>query len=489
MKRTAVIDIGSNSVRLVIYRLVRSAAIPHFNEKVMAGLGRGLSETGALSEEGRETAIAALQRFRAILTALDIQDLRPVATAAVRVAEDGAEFVEAAEDILQVPINVLSGKDEARFSSAGVIFGTYEASGVVGDLGGSSLELSRISGGSSSGGETHLLGPLSFPVDASTAERRKKIRKKLSKSSIVGKSPGGVFYAVGGAWRAIAKLHIDMLDYPLSILHGYELPAREVMQFARQVIVGSPVMMSRIRDLSGRVPEQVLHAALVLEQVFEIGEFEQLFVSANGVREGVLAEAKLEPVGDPLIDGIAATRHLDQTQYAFGDELYRFVRPALPPAADLFGYAENQERIDRAACMLADSGARLHPDHRADLAYDLALRGAYTGATHAQRAFVALAVGCRYYKSFRRPLTDRILMPQENADRARQLGALMRLGGVFSGRSAPILKSASLKRDGGCLTMRIDKKSASMVSETVRKRLNQAARHLKLDAAVEIGKR
>ena len=488
MKRSAVIDIGSNSVRLVIYRLVRSAALPHFNEKVLAGLGRGLTETQKLSKEGRKLALAALRRYQAILSALGVTEVRAVATAAVRVAKDGDDFVKEAESILGLPIIVLSGIDEAKLSALGVIAGTFRAEGVVGDLGGSSLEFSRIHGGKHEGGETHLLGPLSLDPDMKVRDRRKWVRAALKKSPIIKSKPGGVFYAVGGAWRAFAKLHIQMQEYPLQALHGYRLDAREVAQFARQTIVSSSVMRAHIHSATGRSPENIAHAAIVLEQVFDIGNFEQLYVSAHGVREGVLAEADLAEDGDPLIDGIAATAHLDETQYAFGDALHKFVRPVLPMDRDLFGYSEKQERIDRAACMLADSGARLHPDHRADLAYDLALRGAYTGATHAQRAFIALAVGCRYYKSFRRPDRDRVLMPQTRADRARQLGALMRLGGVFSGRSAPLLEFASLQHTRGKLVLNVEESRAAMVSETVRKRLAQAADRLKLGHKINITK-
>ena len=489
MNRCAVIDIGSNSVRLVIYRLVRSAAVPHFNEKVLAGLGRGVTDTGHLSKEGRKLAFSALRRYAAIVSALGIKSVHVVATAAVRVAEDGDEFVKEAETILGQSVRVLSGMDEARLSSLGVIAGTYAANGIVGDLGGSSLELSSIQSGHTSDGETHLLGPLSIDPKMASDDRRKWVRAALKQSPLVKARPGGVFYAVGGAWRAFAKLHIQMQDYPLQTLHGYRLEAREVLQFARHTIVGSPVMRSHIRSSTGRSPQNITHAAVVLEQLFDLGRFEQMYVSANGVREGVLVDTDLPDEGDPLIDGIAASAHLDETQYAFGDALHQFVRPALPLDGDLFGESEKQERIDRAACMLADSGARLHPDHRADLAYDLTLRGAYTGATHAQRAFMALAVGCRYYKSFRRPEQDRVLMPQTRADRARQLGALMRLGGVFSGRSAPLLKFASLKRTEKSLILYVDESRSAMVSETVEKRLAQAAQRFKLGHKIILKKR
>lgn len=486
MNRKAVIDIGSNSVRLVVYRIVRSAAIPHFNEKVLAGLGRGLTETGKLSEKGRSSALEALKRYRAIITALDVEEISVIATAAVREAEDGAEFVSEAEEILEFPVRVLSGQDEAQLSARGVLFGTFDANGIAGDLGGSSLEFCRVGESSVIGGETHMLGPLSFDASTQISEREQRVAASLQSSELISAAPGGVFYAVGGAWRAMAKLHIHLEGYPLAILHGYRIAARDVEQFTRRIILGSAHMQSQIREITGRAPQAIKHAALVLQKVFQIGGFEQLYISSNGVREGVLTETVLRAAGDPLIDGIAATAHLDETQYAFGDALHRFVKPALPLDGDLFGLSQHGERIDRAACMLADSGARLHPDHRADIAYDLTLRGAYAGATHSQRAYMALAVGCRYYKSFRRPLADRVMMPQKRADRARQLGALMRLGAVFSGRTAENVNFASLQRNGNQLVLSVEPSHSAMVSSTVHKRLAQAAQHLYLEPQIEI---
>ncbi|MEQ9315278.1 MAG: hypothetical protein RLN72_05455 [Henriciella sp.] len=95
-EKSAVVDIGSNSVRLVIYEVTGSAALPYFNEKVLAGLGRGLPETGKLSPEGVSQALAALRRYRAILTGLGVKRVIAVATAAVREAEDGSEFARLA---------------------------------------------------------------------------------------------------------------------------------------------------------------------------------------------------------------------------------------------------------------------------------------------------------------------------------------------------------------------------------------------------------
>jgi len=483
-RRTAVIDIGSNSVRLVIYRRVGTAMLPHFNEKVMAGLGKGLNETGHLSTKGYVAAIGALKRYTAILQALGVSDVQCVATAAVREAEDGPKFGNEANKILGVPVRVLSGADEARLSCLGVMAGIHEPRGVMGDLGGSSLEFCQITGKKPKKGETHKLGPFNFQ-DLSEAESRKIIRKSLKSSGVLGAN-GGRFYAVGGAWRALAKMHMTLGDYPLHALHGHRMSALEVENIIQSIETGGEGLHARIKSVTGRRGWAVAHAARVLKEIFDLGGFEEMVVSAYGVREGVLAEIG-GGEGDPLIDGISASAHLDETQYAFGAALHRFVRDVLTEPAQLFEVDRPQARIDLAACMLADSGARLHPDHRADLAYELALRGPYATASHAERAFIAMAVGCRYYKRFKRPALHRVLMPQPMADRARILGALMRLGGVFSGRSAPNLEFASLQKSDSMLTMHVQAGAEAMVSETVRTRLAKSASLMGLEPEIVIG--
>jgi exopolyphosphatase / guanosine-5'-triphosphate,3'-diphosphate pyrophosphatase len=162
-----VIDIGSNSVRLVVYEGISRSPTPIFNEKVLCGLGREVSTKGKLNPDAVESAIAALKRFRALCDVLEVGDLRVVATAAVREAKDGAAFIREAEKACRTSIEVLSGKREARLAALGVIASVYRPDGVAGDLGGGSLELVEVRGDEIGIGVTLPFGGLALADIAS----------------------------------------------------------------------------------------------------------------------------------------------------------------------------------------------------------------------------------------------------------------------------------------------------------------------------------
>lgn len=490
--KSAVVDIGSNSVRLVIYELTGSAALPYFNEKVLAGLGRGLPETGRLSPEGVKQALGALRRYRAILKGMGVREVIAVATAAVREAEDGADFARLAATELGAKLQILSGSDEGRLSALGVRVGFDQPDGIVGDLGGSSLEFHRITPAGQEGlGETHPLGPfsLTMPADARPADRRKAIRKVLKNSELL-KTDARRLYAVGGSWRALASVHIDLTAYPLGVLHGYRMNGQAIRHVTREILSTQrdKDMAARISALVGRRYDTILHAALVLDEVFDMGGFKEVVISANGLRDGVLFDQRGKtlfhtpdvPAGDPLIDGILAYLRLDQQQYAFGEALYDFIQPVLPRSAA-------RERIFRAACLTADCGARYHPDHRADMAYFLILRSPVRCLTHEDRVLLAHAIGARYTHKFQRPREFTRLGRESDEGLARILGAAMRLGAIYSGRSALLLQQVRLRTTKSKLILEVRTGHEDMISATVEKRLSQLATFMDLDAQVSVG--
>lgn len=492
-QKSAVVDIGSNSVRLVIYEVTGAAALPYFNEKVLAGLGRGLPETGKLSPEGVTQALAALRRYRAILKGLDVTEVIAVATAAVREAEDGQDFARLAAAELGSPLRILSGADEGRLSSLGVQVGFDQAEGIVGDLGGSSLEFHSISpGGSHREGETHPLGPfsLSFTSEQKPAERRKAIRKVLKSSALLQEGARRL-YAVGGSWRAIASVHIELTAYPLGVLHGYRMNGQAVRHVVREILSTQrdKDMAQRISTIVGRRYDALLHAALVLDEVFDMGGFKEVVISANGLRDGVLFDQQGEslfgamekPSGDPMRDGLVAYLRLDQGQFEFSQALYRFVKPILPRTAA-------RERIFRAACLAADCGGRYHPDHRADMAYYLLLRAPVPCLSHEDRVLLAHATGLRYTHKFQRPKQFARLGRESDEQVARILGAAMRLGAVYSGRSAALLSKANLKATKSKLLMEVAPDCEDMVSATVQKRFSQLATFMDLDGQISLDK-
>lgn len=487
--KVAIIDIGSNSVRMVIYGIHGSAALPYFNERSMPGLGRGLGDTGQMADDRMRDALITLRRFKAILTGLGVSEMHATATAAVRRASNGPQFARDVEIILGKPLRILSGADEAKLAALGVAAGLYKPVGLVGDLGGSSLELISIGGAPLTAGETFQLGPLA--LDSGEKFREKAIRKtvttKLANSSQL-KGGHKVFYAVGGAWRAIAKFHMQLYDYPLHVLNGYTIRTKDLRKTLKAVIQSndSPAIRAQLETISKRRAPYLPYAAVVMDEVLRLGDIPEVVVSSNGLREGVLQDSLGFADGDPLLNGAASYARLSAPQLAFSQKLYDFVAPALAPEPDLFGSMNADERIDRAACLLADAGGLFHPDHRAEMAFYNALRAPYVAVTHAERCFIAHAVGTRYSRKFRLPeaYQGRIDTPQRL--RARQLGACMRLGAVFSGRSAEVLSTARLRRDKQELVLQINGTSEAMISYAVEKRLSQAADNFSLKPKVEL---
>lgn len=481
----AVIDIGSNSIRLVTYRVEGRAIWTIFNEKVLAGLGRDLPETRRLWPEGVTLARAALKRFRAVLDALEPQAVHVAATAAVREADDGPEFVRQVKAETGFEVRVLSGKEEARLSSLGVTAGIPGATGVAGDLGGFSLELVRMEKGRPAEGATLPLGPFALNLDKGfdALVVRKEVARRMEATG--GVLPHGeTLYAVGGAWRNLALLQMRLTDYPLRIVHEYEMSARDALDACRFIASQSRSSLERIEGLSKKRAEAMPYAAVVLEALIERLDLKRVVVSAWGLREGLLYDAMPPDVQalDPLIEGCATLggRH-DQAE-TLGATLEAWIGPVFGQLEPLFSDGRDAV-LTSAACRLADFGARLHPDHRADLVFDQVLRAPVPGMNHMERAFLATAAFARYTAANVSPgqgLAARLL-GAERLQRARALGAATRLGCDLSGRSAPLLRRSRLALEGDRLVLSADAGGADLLlGEQTGKRAGALAQALGL---------
>src|SRR5437764_29191 len=286
----AVVDIGSNSVRLVVYEGLTRSPTPIFNEKVLAGLGREVQTRRLLSADGIDKARAALRRFRALCERLEVASRWVIATAACREAKNGAAFVAEAERVFGSPIDVLSGKREAELSALGVVSGFHNPDGIVGDLGGGSLELTDLQRHRVRPGVTLPLGGLALQDSASKSIKKaeKIVRAALEDARLLGSGKGRPFYAIGGTWRALARLHMSQTGYPLHVMHGYVIPAREALEFSRLVARVDPEMLSRIEMVNEARRPLLAYAALVLEHVVRIARPRDIVISALSVRERLL---------------------------------------------------------------------------------------------------------------------------------------------------------------------------------------------------------
>ncbi len=479
VRDAAVIDVGSNSVRLVIYRLEGRAIWSIYNEKVLAGLGRDLAETGKLSPDGVEEALQALRRFSALLEGMPNVQVFTAATAAVREASDGRAFLQRVEREIGLKLQVITGAQEARYAAMGVLAGQPDAQGVVGDLGGASLELIRL-GGTTRDAISLPLGPFSVPGSSShfdADQLKDSIGEVLAPHAKRFRAQD--LHAVGGAWRNLALFQMRMSNYPLEVLHQYEIGSRDALAVARFVSRQSHESLSRIPGLSRKRVETLPYAAVLLEALIEHLGLEKLTLSAFGLREGLLFEGMdaAMQAQDPLVEGCAALAGRAGIDTGFGPALAAWLTPvfsALPPAF------EREPLLTAAACQLADLGAQLHPDHRADLVFAQVLRAPIPGQTHAERAFIATAAYARYTSQFEPPEPEVIsrLLSAERVARARALGAAIRLGCDLSSRNAQLLGHSSLSVRGSVLTLGVAHGHADLLlgEQTLRRATTLAVR-------------
>lgn len=476
-RRVGVIDVGSNSVRLVVYDVRGRAMQPRFNEKVLAGLGKGLSSSGKLNKDGTDVAIGALSRFASITRAQQVETLHAFATAAVRESSDGKDFVDRVRKETGIALRVLPGGEEARYAAQGVLAGSPGVDGVAGDLGGSSLELARLSGGQYDIGSSYPLGPLALDTGGSFNEDKilSRVTEILSGAQELKKS-GDVFFAVGGAWRAIGTLHMELTRAPLHMLQNYEMDAGKLGGLLDE-LMGGKKHADLLQEVARKRAATIPYAAAVLKSVIDLGKFKTVMISSYGVREGIIFDSlsETERREDPLDAGLDAL-------VAGDDHAAEFGRALADWAAGTADYTLGP-RLSAAACRLVDIGALLHPDHRADLAFDLVARAPLPGLLHRDRAALALAVASRFKRNVSNPVSD-ALLDNATKGKARALGALMRLAADFSGRSAALLRHARLTCDGDTLELKVAGPYRALVSESVERRLEQAAGDLDMDYAL-----
>jgi len=459
----AIIDIGSNSVRLVVYAGSRRAPEILFNEKVMAGLGQGLGNGGPLDVAARAAAMRALQRFQALAQAMGVAEMRCVATAALRDASDGTAFVaEAATHGLA--IDLLSGAAEGEASGFGVISAMPQANGIVGDLGGGSLELVRVAGGEVHERVSLPLGVLRL-AEIRVGKKRQALENHVArlirKSGFV--APRGLpFYLVGGSWRTLGRLHMALTHWPLAVLHQYVMPADAAQRLVHALARMDRKRLKSIEGVSAaRAPALGDAAALLSVLVRQLGSSE-LVVSAAGLREGLLYQQldAATRARDPLL---VETR-------AAGKRLGRFAEHGAlinDWIAPLFGSEDGDARLRAAACLLGDVAWAANPEYRCERGLETAIHGSWTAIDARGRAMLGQAL----YTSFGGNGTPGVvaaLLAPEDAARAARWGLAMRLGQRLSGGVESPLRHSRLSLDEGVVRLAIDDRA--LYGEAVERR-------------------
>ncbi len=488
-----VVDIGSNSVRLVVYDGAVRAPTAIFNEKVLAGLGRSIASMGSLDAAAIDSALAGLTRFSTILRILGVKNVRAIATAACREASNGAVFLARAEKALGMRIGILTGVEEAEYAASGILMGFETPDGVVGDLGGGSLELIDIDGKSLKRATTLPLGSLRL-IDASGGKLDKALAitdAELGTVDFLARGTGRPFYAVGGTWRAFAKLHMENQGYPLHVMQGYAMPTDSVIAFCEQIRKGKRI--AGLANVTKARREVLPFGALVLERTLRQLKPSQVLFSAFGIREGLVYKllSPTERERDPLM--------------AFATEYARLRSRSLEHSVELCGWTDalfgpggpsesaSEKRLRYAACLLSDVAWRAHPDYRGEQSLAGMAHAAMAGIDHPGRIFLAMAAFFRHAGPSGKAgevaeLSARLipLLSQRQLERAKLVGAAVRAAHMLSIGRPGIIDQSPLSFEKDKLIVSLPTSYAALDGERLQRRFATLAALLGKTAEIRL---
>lgn len=483
-----VIDIGSNSIRLVVFAGATRVPFSLFNERAICSLAEGLQKTGKLDAARVKHAILAIGRFVRLAHAMNVSRLHIFATSAVRDAENGPALIQRVYEMYGVRVDVLSGSEEARYTALGVMSCTPEASGVVADLGGGSLELAEINSKKSfEVGKTASL-PLGVLRLADLPKNLGRTLKQhadlhfhaapwLSKKKIK------KLYLVGGAWRAVAKVMIQLIDHPLKIVDKFTLSADEIQKLLARVAEINCQQLENDFDISIRRATHLPSAISLIRFLLEKAQPEQIIFSIHGVREGYYFHhlpkkiRERNPFDDTLI-ALTNKRHRFAPQ---PDDLLAWLSPLFPNESPTLC------RLRHTACAISDLYWEEHPDYRAQQAFIKTLSMALIGFSHHDRAMVALSILYRHQNSDHFPAARNVLplLTEEEVHQCKTIGYALRLAHTISGGAPDVLIKSHLTLTAKELILTMPRSDHAYMLAAFDKLLERLANHLSVRLSVK----
>jgi len=482
----AIIDIGSNTVRLVLYGGTMRAPTVLLNEKVTAKLGREIAATGRLADEAMAQALRGLRRFALVLADLGVKDIETVATAAVRDAANGPQFVEQLRGIGLAP-RVLSGEEEALLSAHGVIGAFPDARGIVADLGGGSLELVRVAGGATADASTLPLGTLRLPEHrkGNRAQMTKALDKVIRKAGwdLSAQTPAenGALYLVGGTWRAMAVYAMAAQGYPLSDPHGFAIDPAAAQDLAVALSASESDSLKSRERISAMRAEKLPDAAVLLQALLARLAPEKVVFSSWGLREGLLYDRLPghSKAQDPLLAGVAVFATERGTEPALATRMAAWTLDAAPARA------HGSERLRLAATMLALAGMQIEPNIRLPQAINWALHKRWVGIDGKGRAMLAAAIAANG-NQLSLPPEVRALASDEAIEEAVRWGLALRLARRLGAQSQRSLEASRLLVKDGVLVLQLAKSHEALFGQPTEKDMKLLAGRLGMGWRVDV---
>ncbi len=486
LRRSAVVDLGSNSVRLVVFEGDGRVPVAIFNEKAVLRLGRGLQDTGLLNEDGVTQALTVMARYYAVARAMGCEPFEVLATAAVRDASNGPAFVAGLQARMPgVAILILPGEEEAALSAAGLLCGIPDADGILADIGGGSLEVVELRQGQRGRARTLPLGIIRLTDRAGGDPIRARALAEADLAGVpwLAEGTGHDLYLVGGAWRALARVHIAQTGYPLNIVHHYTIGRDEARDLTGVLATASRKALEKMPGAPRRRIDDLSFAAVVLRRVLRATGARRVVFSANGLREGWYMQ-RLPPA-------VAAQDPVLAAAQGYARQLGR--DPALPPrlldwTQPLFAHESRESRrLREAACWLSDIGSHDHPEYRAEQSYFHVLHQPGVTLDHHARAYLALVTALRYEAEPETPFLSAAhsLLTPDAVRRATVLGCALRLAYTLSAGTPDLLAGTRLLV-GDMLTLQLVRDGGVFAGDSVIRRLDRLGAAAGLGARTEI---
>lgn len=474
----AVLDIGSNAVRLVVFDGMNRVPVKIHNERDLCGLGADLGKTGRLNPDGVEKAMQSIGRFAALIAAMKIKDVMAVATAALRDAADGPDFIAAVQKKFGLHIRVIDGEEEARLSAIGVMMNGLGERGIIGDFGGGSLELISVNYNVVEHKQSFPVGSLRLHAAGGVDAQRALIDSHLSKADFIRAGAGGDFYVLGGSWRAMAKLHIRMTNHPLKVMDQYSMSGHTALEFARSLSAQSPQELEHSARMSKKRAQDTHSAALAMAAVLEKMQPERVIFSATGLREGLIYDAL--PAGAQKQDALTASCRKVALKISRFNDVKSFTLMS-EWMAPLFAMQQDSfTELLESACLLSDTGWFEHEDYQAVHAFERILLLPLYGVDHTGRAFLSLANYVRYGGTGEDEIVAdaRNILTRGSVTLAIIAGLGMRVAYLLTGGALNLLKDTTLAVTEDQIILRLSGNAAGLNSSLIDEAMKDLAEML-----------
>lgn len=474
----AILDIGSNAVRLVVFDGPHRAPVRIHNERTICSLGADLGRTGRLNPDGVVQALDSIGRFSALLAAMKITNIHAVATAALRDAADGPEFIETVKDRFGLVIRIVEGDEEARLSAMGVMMNGMCRNGIIGDFGGGSLELIQIDNGKVLHKTSLPLGSHRLEAAGTRAQQIDLIEKSLDSVSFLQNAQGLDFYALGGSWRSIAKMHMRMMNHPIDILDHYMITGTEAETYTAAIAAEDLDTLEKREGLSKKRIRDVSVASLALNRVFARIKPQHLYFSGTGLREGLIYDALPPAVQrqDALISGV---RRMAMKISRFDDikafsVLFQWMQPLFPHASP------SLLRLIEAACLLSDTAWFEHEDVQARHSFERILVLPFYGIDHPGRVFLAVTQYVRYAGKLDGKAKDIAtqVLGTEDVATAITAGLAMKTAYTMTAGALNLLKDTSFAVTDTTLSLVIQSGSQNLYADIIKDAVSHVATSL-----------